>query len=85
MKTKNLVLTLLTASVSAGTAYAEQPKTYMKKSQVPAYKLVQKNKQEIKATLICYLVTNDYTSPFTCLGRLHYMRCGLRLASSTGF
>lgn len=46
MKNK-LMLALLIASVSAGgsAAFAQQSKTYMKKSQVPAYKLVQKNKK----------------------------------------
>jgi tetratricopeptide (TPR) repeat protein len=48
MKKNTLVLALVTASVSAGTAFAQQkPKTYMKTSQVPAYKLVQQNKKEI--------------------------------------
>ncbi|MBK9321433.1 MAG: hypothetical protein IPM97_00500 [Bdellovibrionaceae bacterium] len=46
MKKNTLLLALATFGVSAGTAYAQQkPKTYMKSSQVPAYKLVQKNKK----------------------------------------
>ncbi len=46
MKKNTLVLALATFGVTAGTAYAQQkPKTYMKSSQVPAYKLVQKNKK----------------------------------------
>ncbi|RYZ86938.1 MAG: hypothetical protein EOP04_12810, partial [Proteobacteria bacterium] len=45
MRKNNLVLALVIAGVSAGTASAQQPKTYMKSSQVPAYKLVQKNKK----------------------------------------
>src|SRR5437868_12232296 len=46
MKKNTLVLALTVIGVSAGTAHAQQPpKTYMKSSQVPAYKLVQKNKK----------------------------------------
>ena len=45
MSKNNLVLALVIAGVSAGNASAQQPKTYMKSSQVPAYKLVQKNKK----------------------------------------
>jgi tetratricopeptide (TPR) repeat protein len=44
MRTNKLLLALLTASVSAGTANA-QSRTYTKSSKVPAYKLVQKNKR----------------------------------------
>ncbi|WP_413288027.1 tetratricopeptide repeat protein [Bdellovibrio sp. HCB337] len=44
MKTNKLLLTLITASVSVGTAHA-QTKTYTKSSKVPAYRLVQKNKR----------------------------------------
>jgi hypothetical protein len=44
MKTNKILLALLTASVSAGTAHA-QTRTYTKSSKVPAYKLVQKNKR----------------------------------------
>jgi hypothetical protein len=44
MKTNKILLTLITASVSAGTAHA-QSKMYTKSSKVPAYKLVQQNKR----------------------------------------
>jgi tetratricopeptide (TPR) repeat protein len=45
MKKSNLVLALIAVSVSTGTASAQSQKTYTKSSQVPAYKLVQKNKR----------------------------------------
>lgn len=46
MKTNKLILALITASVSAGTAaHAQKAKTYIKKSNVPAYKLVQNNRK----------------------------------------
>lgn len=46
MKNNKLVLALIIASVSAGTsAHAQQAKTYMKSSNVPAYKLVQNKKK----------------------------------------
>jgi tetratricopeptide (TPR) repeat protein len=45
MKKNKLVLALITASVSAGTAQAQKAKTYMKSSNVPAYKLVHNAKK----------------------------------------
>ncbi|MGZ3803455.1 MAG: tetratricopeptide repeat protein [Pseudobdellovibrionaceae bacterium] len=45
MKTNKWMLALITASVSAGSAQAQKAKTYMKSSNVPAYKLVQNKKK----------------------------------------